>query len=189
MLNLLLADIKIDDVRSHHCEHTKTPCYMKKFILPQCPEYTHIHKNKFYFEVLHAVMARVQFSACWAIPWFIKTNFVLKCYMQWWQEYNMNCEFRFTIKYFIAVLTWGCFGIIFAKIANFCCWSPIMYCLIWKKSSLPGENDTIIFNCVPLLYQCPEYARSRCYSYNYIVKKGISTPPLLAHPLDYWINA
>ena len=26
MLNLLLADIKIDDVRSHHCEHTKTPC-------------------------------------------------------------------------------------------------------------------------------------------------------------------
>ena len=31
-----------------------------------------------FHEVLHAVMARIQFSACWAIPWFIKTNFVLK---------------------------------------------------------------------------------------------------------------
>ena len=21
------------------------------------------------------------------VPWFMKTNFILKCYMQWWQEY------------------------------------------------------------------------------------------------------
>ena len=79
----------------------------------------------------------------------------------WWEWIFTTCFIKYDLwsEYVIAVLTWGCFGITFAKIGNFCCWRPIIYCLIWKTSSLPVENDRIIVNCVTLLFQCPEYAR------------------------------
>ena len=45
-----------------------------------------IHKNKLCVKVINSVITRVMFSACWGILWWIKTNFVLKWWMQFLQE-------------------------------------------------------------------------------------------------------
>ena len=46
-----------------------------------------MHQNKFSFEVLYAMIVRILWSTYWDLLWRIKTNFLLKYYMQCLQEY------------------------------------------------------------------------------------------------------
>ena len=47
-------------------------------------EHCVMHQNEFSFEVLYAMITRILFSACWNILWCIKTNFLLKYWMDGW---------------------------------------------------------------------------------------------------------
>ena len=46
-----------------------------------------MHQNKFSFQVLYEVIARILFSTWWNIVWCIKTNFRFKYCMQWLLKY------------------------------------------------------------------------------------------------------
>ena len=46
-----------------------------------------IAQNEFSFEVFYAIIARILFSTCWDLLWWIKTDFLLNYCMQWLQEY------------------------------------------------------------------------------------------------------
>ena len=46
-----------------------------------------MHQNKFSFEVLYAMIARILFSTCLDLLWWIKTNLVCRWRMQCLQEY------------------------------------------------------------------------------------------------------
>ena len=46
-----------------------------------------MHQNKFSFQVLYEVIARILFSTWWNIVWCIKTNFLFKYCMQWLLKY------------------------------------------------------------------------------------------------------
>ena len=61
-----------------------TNCKITVFYLM---EHCVMHQNEFSFEVLYAVIARILFSTCWNLLWWIKTNLVLRWQMQWLQEY------------------------------------------------------------------------------------------------------
>ena len=82
-----------------------------------------MHQNEFSFKVLYAVIARILFSTCWNLLWWIKTKLVWRWQMHWLQEYYFMyvgtlCDASKQI-FFLSIVCSDCKNTVFFMLGHF----------------------------------------------------------------------